>query len=218
MSGGFEALGRIGATIRPLSNVRPKPAYRTSPFSSSLTSTVNTLATELRNLDAKQVELELAFRDQDLRLDGMPRANAVMTEPTVVLSFESRFGPLRYATAEYRSWEDNLRAIALAMQALRAVDRYGVSKRGEQYQGWRALPMSTGDPADQINSREDAARVLLTFVEDTYAFEDIYDDGSAGAGAHQQEAIREAQRRTHPDRGGDALDFRKVTRCKELLA
>lgn len=35
-------------------------------------------------------------------------------------------------------WEHNVRSIALGLQALRAVDRYGISRRGEQYAGFRA--------------------------------------------------------------------------------
>jgi len=36
-----------------------------------------------------------------------------------------------------------MRAIALSLQALRAVDRYGVARRAEQYRGWKQLPSAT---------------------------------------------------------------------------
>jgi len=35
-------------------------------------------------------------------------------------------------------WRHNVRSIALGLEALRAVDRYGISRRGEQYAGFRA--------------------------------------------------------------------------------
>lgn len=36
-------------------------------------------------------------------------------------------------------WQINLRAIALGLEALRKLDRYGITSRGEQYTGWRAI-------------------------------------------------------------------------------
>lgn len=48
---------------------------------------------------------------------------------------------LVYATDACRYWQHNVRSIALGLEALRAVDRYGISRRGEQYAGFRgALP------------------------------------------------------------------------------
>jgi hypothetical protein len=159
--------------------------------------TVKTLTTELHALDAKNIVLELDLRERDIRLDGMPRADARPGSPAVVLSFDSRYGPLRYATAEYDDWQDNLRAIALSMQALRAVDRYGVSKRGEQYRGWKALPPGPVDAAEQIQTSEQA----LAYLAEEW-------DGD----------LRRAIMETHPDRGGDEDEFRKVVRARDLLA
>lgn len=81
------------------------------------------------------------------------------------------------------------------MQALRAVDRYGVSKRGEQYTGWKAIPMST-DPADSIQTKAQA----VEYLDERY-------------GGDLKRALFE----THPDHGGDADEFRKVIRAKELI-
>jgi hypothetical protein len=81
-------------------------------------------------------------------------------------------------------------------QALRKVDRYGVTKRGEQYTGWRALPAST-DPADAIQTREQA--------------HDYLDQRWGGD-------VKKALMETHPDRGGDPDEFRRVVRAKELMA
>jgi len=103
---------------------------------------------------------------------------------------------LGYATAEYDDWQDNLRAIALAMEALRAVDRYGVSKRGEQYQGWKQLPQST-DPTSELRTKDDA----LDYLTERYGGD-----------------LRRGLFESHPDHGGNTDDFRKVMRCKELLA
>lgn len=45
---------------------------------------------------------------------------------------------LVYATDCCEFWQHNVRSIALGLQALRAVDRYGISRRGEQYAGFKA--------------------------------------------------------------------------------
>lgn len=52
---------------------------------------------------------------------------------------------LIYATDACEDWRHNVRSIALGLEALRAVDRFGISRRGEQYAGFRAaLPAGTG--------------------------------------------------------------------------
>jgi hypothetical protein len=190
----FTDLAYLGVTVRPLATESVALGEQWSRFRAPFTSTVELLARELRLLEARQIVLQLDFREADLRLDGLPRANARMGHPGVILSFDSKYGPLRYVTGEYDDWQDNLRAIALSMEALRAVDRYGVSKRGEQYRGWKALPTST-DSADSIQTREQAQALI-----DEYGGE------------------REAVKATHPDAGGDPDEFRKVMRARELLA
>lgn len=202
---GWTDLNDLGVTVRPVSGIHPPAGNRSSyTFRAGMTSTIRLLARELRSLDAERVVLELDLRERDIRLDGLPRADARTSTPTVALAFESRHGPLRYATCEFVSWEANLRAIALSMEALRAVDRYGVSKRGEQYRGWRAIPQHTSDPADLIYDRDRAVEYLGRWM-----VPDVDDVDSA---------LRKALFATHPDQGGDPLEFRKVVRARELLA
>lgn len=45
---------------------------------------------------------------------------------------------LVYATDACEDWRHNVRSIALGLEALRAVDRYGITRKGEQYAGFRA--------------------------------------------------------------------------------
>ena len=194
-------LARMGVVIRPYDN--PPPSGEThSPFEARFGNTVSLLARELRHLDAETIVLQLGFRDRDLRVDGLPRANARMDHDAVALSFDSKHGPLRYETNEfigryYREqigWQANLRAIALGMEALRKVDRYAISKRGEQYRGWRQIESST-DAADSIVTAAQAGALL-----DSYG------------------GLVAAIKATHPDHGGDETEFRKVIRAKEILA
>jgi hypothetical protein len=185
---GWDDLGGRGApdfTVRPISSwpgEMPRE-HRWSQFKAPVAATWQLLARELEHLGARQVVVELAITEADLRLDGLTRARAIASHPGVVISFESRHGPLRYATAEFMRWQDNLRAIALGLEALRAVDRYGISRRGEQYRGWRALTTGADDEATV-----ERGRAL------------IREAGSVAAALHA----------THPDRGGNPTDLRSV--------
>jgi hypothetical protein len=161
---------------------------RPSPFKAEWSATVRLLEDELRHIGGKDVVLQRAFSEEDLRLDGEPRAGARALHPGVILSFDSRFGPLRYATDAFENWEANLRAIALSLEALRAVDRYGVSRRGEQYVGWKALP-------DGRLSKAEARK----WVEEH--------GGSIAA------ALKE----THPDHGGSAADLQRTLEARRIL-
>lgn len=121
-----------------------------APFGAAWLSTIRLLERELTMLDAKNVVFQVALYEGQLRLDGKPKATAKASHPGVILAFDSKYGPLKYAVDTFDVFTDNVRAIALAMEALRKVDRYGVTKRGEQYTGWRELPVKTGAPADAL--------------------------------------------------------------------
>jgi hypothetical protein len=142
------------------------------------------LERELRALRAKNIVIQAAVTDQDIRNDGWLRANARPEHPGVILTFDSRHGPLSYPCDAFNDWQANVRAIALALEALRKVDRYGVTKRGEQYTGWKALPAAGRSSAD-LKSRGHGL---------------IREHGS----------VREALFATHPDHGGSADDFQAV--------
>lgn len=201
---GYTDLRDLGVVFRPPSDPLPRDEGRPSPFEASWSSTVSLLARELRSLGAERIAVELAIADSQIRADGLPRADARLSADGVRIAFHSLYGPLIYETATFgagwhsrhsvQGWQANVRAIALGLEALRKVDRYGISKRGEQYRGWKALPTGT-DPADAIVTLEQARAVV---------------DHYGGLAA--------AIKATHPDTGGDATEFRKVLKAKELLS
>jgi hypothetical protein len=141
---------------------------------------------ELERLGASSAVIELAVHECELRIDGWPYADARPTHPGVVISFDSRHGPLRYGTDTFPDWKENVRAIALGLEALRKFDRYGIGKRGEQYQGWRQL--SAGDS-------------------------DLIQRGRELIGEHGGSTA--ALKATHPDHGGEPDDFRAVQAARE---
>lgn len=223
----------IEARFRPLDEW-PQPETKTrqiARFSASWSSTLDLLDRELRFLGAKDVVIEAGFRMTDIRNDGWPRDNAKTPAfPGVIVSFESVWGPLRYLTDEFErsqafrggdswtgpGWKANLRAIALSLEALRAVDRYGVTRRGEQYRGWNALP--PGIPLGPTMSVDEAAR----FIQETGEY-----GGPDGADESIQAIIddpmiltdyyRSAAKRLHPDLGGDSEQFRRLGEAKTII-
>lgn len=166
----------------------PTPAAkRGGPYSfrAKWNDTLELLEDELGRLRATDVVISVALRPEDIRIDGWPRSNAAPPRhPGVILSFGSKHGPLRYLTDRYVDWRHNVRAIALGLGALRAVDRYGITERGEQYVGWKAIPASTG-------GGEEPVALLARVAKAT-------DYTAAGSKALYRKALVEA----HPDHGG----------------
>jgi hypothetical protein len=156
-----------------------------SPFDSPWSATLDLLDHELFHLRAQSVVLEIALSEYDIRRDGLPRANARAPEhPGVILSFDSAHGSLCYLTDVFTDWQSNLRAIALGLESLRRVDRYGITKRGEQYTGWLALPAP--------RAAADRGRELI----------------------EKHGGLRAALFATHPDHGGNTDDFHAVKAAK----
>ena len=124
-----------------------------------LTTTLSELDTELRAVGAKDAELLVAIDPAKFRRDGRPYANAVAEHPGVILSFDiPKLGRVSYPCDTFTTWEDNLRAVVLSLEALRKVDRYGTTQHREQYRGFLAIE-ATAAPAG-FSSADDALSFL----------------------------------------------------------
>ncbi len=218
-------------TFRPL-KVRP-PSWKAaganrpySPFSSTYSATETLLAKELHHLGAVNafVQLDLADQARGVRLDGQLRAGAIANHPGVILTIETRaHGTLVYPCDAYSgrggrpAWQENLRAIALGLEALRKVERYGIAGRGQQYAGFAELgsgmPMGSGEGMTLDRAAELlAAEACRGFGDDWVTAEALIGDRDLVAGAY-----RDAARLHHPDTGGDADMFRLITAARDLL-
>ncbi len=202
----------LGPWTEPVTSGRA----RSGRFRARWADTLTMLGAEVEHLGGDLVVIQIDVTDGELRRDGMLRANAKVDFPGVRVSFSSVHGPLTYATDAYDrwyagdppGWQANVRAIALALQALRAVDRYGVTSRGEQYTGWTALPSKPS-----VMTVVDAARLLVEHAEgDWWSVPDIVSDPAV-----QARAYRAAARRAHPDAGGDRDLFERLTAARDLL-
>jgi hypothetical protein len=185
----------------------PAAARKPSPFKVKYEQTLDLLFREAEMLGAKHLILQVDLRPQDIRVDGLPKANARYgSNPGVVVSFDSRHGPLRYATDSYANWQSNLRAIALGLEALRAVDRYGVSKRGEQYRGWAAI--TAGGGASSLFTTRDEAEKWMRGAAAEHGVGSWSDWGSL---------YRSLARRMHPDTGADRDLWDRLNAAADLL-
>lgn len=175
-----------------------------SNFASTLSSTLQLLSREITMLKGRDVFLQIAVPREKFRIDGRPYADAKAAHPGVILTMESKFGSLSYPCDNFATWQDNLRAIALALEALRKVDRYGVTKRGEQYKGFLELESAQ---SSFLTGPEEAIQFLAGLVASP--IEQVRPSLNA--------ALRIAKRHSHPDMGGNAEQFQKVIEAEKIL-
>lgn len=203
-------------TVRPISDRTAFTGKHTaSLFGVRYSQVVDLLDRELTTLKARDVVIEVDVDERGIRLDGQLRNDARAKSPAVRLAFESTVGPLTYATDAFvrgstsvyigaydsdnrrrqetmrHDWQHNLYAIAKSLEALRLVDRYGVTKLGEQYAGFKALPAGRAMPASHMTS--DAARAVLVDAagrDHPHGLQDV-------------DLWKMARARVHPDRNGD---------------
>ena len=140
------------------------------------------LVAELSAINARNLVIEAYFEESQLRIDGYPRAHERPRKPGVVVDFSRDGEHFRMPCDAYNAFDDNVRAIALTLQALRAVERYGATQRREQYAGWKALP-APGEPLD-------AAFETLASIAET---------STNAVRMDSESAYRVAARKCHPD-------------------
>jgi hypothetical protein len=196
---------------------------RSAIFKATWFKTKELLEAELEKVHARNVELRTMHTNEQRRSDGWPRADRQPPHPGVIVTFEkyagfnpetnqSEYVALRFPCDTFLMWEDNVRAIALALEALRKVDRYGITT-GSQYSGYKALPAGDlgvngltpelaaqfiADSADMGNVPSVAKSILETpgFADSVY---------------------RAAAKNLHPDKGGDADQFAKLERSMSMV-
>lgn len=205
-------------TVKPLGDytifTTPEAKRRTSPFRAGWQTTLNELGRELELLHATDMLLELDVAHAGIRRDGMLRADARVGHHGVRVSFLTRdHGALSYTCDTYdraygklRPWQANVRAVALTLERLRDIDRYGATQ-GEQYVGFKAI--EAADPGRM--TRSDA----ITHLAEMYgiAIEHFPVDASS-----LRSSWKRAQRLAHPDlHGGDRATWDLVDEIGRAL-
>lgn len=196
---------------------------KVSPFRCGYKDTLALLAYELDKVDAvtSSLILEMWVNPREIRKDGQLRADARVDKPGVVLALvrktnrrwnaeQSRYvytpQQLAYPCDAFNHWQDNLRAIALSLEALRKVERYGVFKYDEIVSRL-ALPSAEG----KVTTRDSAAAFLAS--HSGVAMKEILFSDTARSAAY-----RKAAQTLHPDRGGNPDEFVKLNEANKVLA
>lgn len=202
--------------IRPLAKWDQSPVVpRSSRFKAAWGRTLDELQNEADQLTDSQwqteIVIELDVTESDITVHDRLNARARPATSRVAVSFESLHGPLRYECGTFDEWRDNVRGVTLGLRALRAVARYGIGSRGEQYTGWKALGTGIALGPSSMTERE-ALQLLgaeggLLYGPGTTAVTD--DDVTV--------AYRRAAKRHHPDAGGDAEMFKRLGDARALL-
>lgn len=181
-----------------------------------LSDALGLLEREATQLGCRHLVLEADYREGQIRNDGWPRADAKPSSPRVVISLvNSKHGPLRYPCDTFDRWEDNVMAVARGLEALRMVDRYGVTRRGEQYSGWKSLPSQS----TTTMTTESAAAVLVALAEpelDSLEARKRISDVLSRA-ALGRDLYLAGVKRHHPDVGGDAEKFKALGQAWGIL-
>ena len=189
---------------------------KNSPFRGDWRSTIRLLSDEVDHLTADNVDtlivIQLAATEREIRKDGTGLlAHAHVEHPGVIVSFEANRGPLRFSCDRFDAygpaagWRANVRAIALGLEALRKIDRYGIGSGGEQYTGFGALPPGQPLAMGPAMTLDEAERLLGLDLIDRYDVDTI------------RLHYRGLSKHHHPDAGGDPDTFRRLTEARDLL-
>lgn len=148
------------------------------------------LEDEIRLAKGSDVVIGLVVTEDQISFSGQLKAGgSTRTQHRgVELSFEKDGRRVVFHTDAYDTVTANIRAIGLGLEALRAVDRHGITTSGEQYAGF-ALLGSGG--ADAYHGRQ--------LVE------------AAGS-------LTAALKTHHPDHGGRRSDFDDVQAYRQATA
>lgn len=188
--------------------------FKESAFTVTYSTALNLLERELGMLKAREVTVEVDLAPEQFRLDGRPRQDARARSNKVRLTFESKHGNLTYATDRFvrgyatywkdgqsrkkmvEDWQHNLYAIALGLEALRKIDRYGIADLGQQYGGWKALE-ATASGIGPEGAWEIIALAAGVTVEDAKKFRVV--------------TWKQARKNSHPDKlGGDHTAWNRL--------
>lgn len=181
-----------------------------SPFGANWGGTLDLLDREIFKLGGRDVVLALNVGERDIRQDGGVRADARIRDPGVIIEFTVGPNRLSFPCDRFNHWQDNVRAIALALEALRKVDRYGV-RSGSQYEGYKKLPGAGASTGSMHVTK--AAGIVADHSRDETELDEVLGDRSVA-----RDAIRRAMANTHPDRPhGDAAAFQRVQDAKRVL-
>lgn len=145
---------------------------------------------ELNRLGATD---EILSSNLPVGIRGVPLGNRVdPSDPGVAVYFKLNNKPLVFACDKWDRVADNITAIANHIDALRRIDRYGVGRVEQAFEGYKALPQSTDDWRQVLG------------VGDFATIEQV------------DQAFLQKAKDHHPDVGGTHEEMAKLTAARDL--
>ncbi|MBU0517173.1 MAG: DnaJ domain-containing protein [Proteobacteria bacterium] len=168
----------------------PAIRRRRSQFGTPFAKARDGLLAELRRLGARYITLSTNI---ELRLDGLPYANRRQPDdPAVAVYFELNGTPHVLACDKWDRVNDNTQAIRKHVEAIRGQDRWGVGTLEQAFSGYKALP----DPSQR-------------------PWWEVLGVGRTASEDEINAAYRIKVRTAHPDHGGDAEAFKRLTAARD---
>jgi hypothetical protein len=164
---------------------KTEPSKRESgqQFKQTLAAALAGLREEIRRLGGKNLVLSSNYT----------LGNEHPKEQGVVAYFEYEGKPIAIPCDRWAKLEANVRAIALTVEAMRGIERWGAKHMiVAMFTGFRALhDRTTEDPWKILGVNENATEKQIL------------------------DAYREKAKTAHPDRGGSSADFNRVNEAKD---
>lgn len=143
------------------------------------------LERELDKLGARNTTLST---NVSLRLDGRPRGDEKPADPGAAIYFSYKGRATVLACDTYHDVGDNIAALAAHLEAIRAIDRYGVGSIEQALAGYKALPADTAADWRMVLFGVKTATVSVDDVQAAYRArakqvhpDVLHDDGAAMA-------------------------------------
>jgi hypothetical protein len=156
-------------------------------FDTSFGQSRDAIVKEIKLLGGRDVVIST---DIPLRNDGLPYANfSKPKDAGVAVYFTFQKEQVVFACDKWNRIEDNMQAVRKTIEAIRGLDRWGVSDMLKRaFTGFRALPEQT-------------------HTDTWFSVLDVAEDASI---SEIKEAYRKKAMQYHPDKGGDAKEFHKI--------
>lgn len=167
-------------------------------FKVTRTEAFQSILDELSRMDGV-TDVQLSFgAEQTVRDPNRPYADATFDDPGVVVRFSRNGEDFAMPCDRWDNPRDNARAIALTIEAKRALTRYGVETIESEFRRLR-LPSGTG-----VVTGDPPPHEVLGVEPDAHP---------RAVRAAYRERVKEA----HPDQGGSAEELAQVKRAREAM-
>lgn len=153
---------------------------------------------ELRKMDARNVQIQTAA-PHTAKAPHRPYKDRDPDDPSVVVYFERDGTQFAVPCDRWDNLRDNARAIALYLDAKRALERYGVQTVESEF-ATQALPSGEEDAIAMDEPPHEALGIAPNSPDRVIR-------------AAYQEMVKDV----HPDQGGTSADLQRVKRAKEEL-